>query len=775
MTTASVSRSFLDALTAAIEAASSHNRQDQVPPVAVLWTDEARQWGDLLPLLKARLPLFVLGKYAPDDQTGPAYWLKCIIARTIPHPSLPEEKVPILYLPSYSRQDMRALETCPVELQPLAELQYRGVLWSQKNGRDWTVNAFLQSRDGGLGIRVEGDQGTREALQRSLLKLAEEPIEAIHRAAPIRAFYLDGLIHPDNVKNVLRWLNDPKGYRDECSDQEWAAFVALCESHYDFHPDRDGRVTAAEKLGQQYGNWDMVWRRFAEAPASYMAIPDRLREAKPQMTLPLLDHAESWPQNNEAAEIALHDAMVGLSGLDSDAARHKILELDQNHGERRSWVWASLGFAPLALAIEHLGTMARVTESMTWGTSISEIMQRYAEDGWVADLAVLDALASVEQLEDVRAVRSAARTVYRPWLERIVEAFQDAIVASEPDGYQAETPAEVAKGTCLLFVDGLRFDLAHRLGTMLEQRGIEVEVEPGLTALPSVTATAKPAISPAASELIGGEGFETVVKANGSKVTAQLLRRVVGDVGFQVLGAEERGDTTGRAWLESGSIDEYGHTHGWKVAHHAAAELRGLAERIRGLMEHGWQKVVVITDHGWLLMPGGLPKAELPEHLTEIRKGRCARLKEGSQTDQLVLSWHWNRAVRIAVAPGIHCYEAGKEYEHGGLSPQECVVPILTATGRASRSTVSISEVRWRRLRCSITIEGSATGTQVDVRTKGGDSSTTLTAGGKEIGAEGEVSLLVEDADRENEAALVVVIGPDDVVLTQKSTIVGGQ
>ena len=63
-----------------------------------------------------------------------------------------------------------------------------------------------------------------------------------------------------------------------------------------------------------------------------------------------------------------------------------------------------------------------------------------------------------------------------------------------------------------------------------------MEVEPRLTALPSVTATAKPAISPAASELAGGEGFETVVKANGSKVTAQLLRRVVGDAGFQVLG-----------------------------------------------------------------------------------------------------------------------------------------------------------------------------------------------------------------------------------------------
>ena len=480
------------------------------------------------------------------------------------------------------------------------------------------------------------------------------------------------------------------------------------------------------------------------------------------------------PEQRHRRGIALRDALLRLSDLDPDAARRKILELEQSHGERRSWVWASLGSAPLAQAVEHLATMARVTERMAWGTSVSEIMQKYADDGWVADLAVLDALASVERLEDVRAVRSAARTVYRPWLERIVEAFQDAIAASEPDGYHAESPPEVANGTCLLFVDGLRFDLAHRLGTMLEQKGIEVEVKPRLTALPSVTATAKPAISPAASELVGGEGFETVVKANGSRVTAQVLRRVLVDVGFQVLGAEELGDTAGRAWLESGSIDAYGHEHGWRVAHHAAAELRGLADRIAGLLDYGWQKVVVVTDHGWLLMPDGLPKAELPEHLTEIRKGRCARLKEGSQTDQQVLSWHWNRTVRIAVAPGIHCYEAGKEYEHGGLSPQECVVPILTATGQASHATVSIGEVRWRRLRCNITIEGLATGARVDIRTKGGDAATTLAMGGKELGAESEASLLVEDADREDEAALVVVVGSDGAVLAQTSTIVGG-
>src|SRR5438105_4464982 len=81
----------------------------------------------------------------------------------------------------------------------------------------------------------------------------------------------------------------------------------------------------------------------------------------------------------------------------------------------------------------------------------------------------------------------------------------------------------------------------------------------------------------------------------------------------------------------------YAHDHGWRVAHHLSAELRTLERRVAALIEHGWKQLVVVTDHGWLLLPGGLPKADLPEHLTEVRKGRCARLKEGSKTDQQVV------------------------------------------------------------------------------------------------------------------------------------------
>src|SRR4051812_45560438 len=136
-TTATGERSLLDALVAALGAAGVYNKQDQAPPAAVLWPDAERQWEPLLPRLRERLPIFTLGPYAPDKQAGPAYWLRCVIAGTIPSPALTPGTVPSLYLPGFSRQDVRAVETCPREIQPLAELQYRGVIWSQRNGRDW--------------------------------------------------------------------------------------------------------------------------------------------------------------------------------------------------------------------------------------------------------------------------------------------------------------------------------------------------------------------------------------------------------------------------------------------------------------------------------------------------------------------------------------------------------------------------------------------------------------------------------------------------------------
>lgn len=769
---------FLDALVATIKRASNYNRNDQVPPTVVLWPDKDRQWEGLLPLLREYLPLLTLGPYKPNEWTGPAYWLRCVIARTLPEYLLPVDVVPIVYLPGVSKQEIRAVEDTPRMLQPLAELQYRGTLWTHKNGRDWTISAFMQSHDGGLGIEIGTDSTTREALQRALLKLVDEPIARLKKEAPLRAAFFDMLLNPDEVRNLLLWLNDPGGYPKRCRPGEWASFCDLCQRKYEFHPEKDGITTAVALLGRHQEAWGLVWDRFKEAPHSYPHLPERLRNARPEQPF-AGDLSEVWPQDNEYAESKLRECINNLRHLLPQEIRTGIKDLEKEHATRRSWVWAHLGQSSLALALQYLTILSDETERVLNSTTVKGICIAYTEWGWKVDAAVIDSLAAVEQPEDVAVVKAIVAALYRPWLEEAALAMQKAVYSGDPlQTYCVEPLSEVGDGTCILFCDGLRYDVGQRLVSALKTLSLVCNVDFHLVPLPSITPTAKPAISPVAKMLSGrtSPGFEPMIVANGTKVTAEGLRKLLVQAGYQVLRGEDLGDPSGRAWAEMGTIDSYGHQNGWRLAHHLKEEIHALQRRIEALLALGWKQVVVVTDHGWLLLPDTLPKAELPEHLTYTRKGRCAQLKEASYAAQETLPWYWNHDVRIALAPNICCYEAGKEYEHGGLSPQECIVPLIMVSRQDDTKfrSIIIKDITWRGLRCTMRIAGAIPGMLVDIRTKSGDPSTTLARVPKVLSADDIVSLLIQDEDRIGAIAQIVVLDKDGIVCKQILTTIGG-
>lgn len=768
----------LDALTDAIRHAADYNPNAQIPPAAVLWPDPTGEWEPLLARLRERLPLYRFGPYDPAKAQGPAYWLRCIVDRLVPEaPS--DGETPVLYLPGVSRAEIRAVEECPQALQPLAELQYRGVIWAHRNGRDWSITGFLSSEDGGLAVELAGDSETRIAASRALTRLVDEPVDRLRRQAPLRAHFFLGLLQPDAVRSILLWLSDPAGFRAGTGPDEWSAFRGLCRGEYRLDPERDGEITGAERLVEREGLWAAVWGRFAEAPAQYPGIPGLLRRARPQNLLPLFHHADSWPQENTSAEEQLRDQLLELGNALPSQARADIARLETEHGPRRSSVWGVLGEAPLAVALEPLCLLAEATSRPVGGNTSHAIAQVYAMDGWRADAALIDALRAVESatLGDLSAVKAAIGTLYRSWLETGVTAFQRALPVGGDirDAYPVGPLTGIEPGTCVVFSDGLRFDAARGLEKGLTARGLQCTLDWRFAALPTVTGTAKPAISPVSDCFIGGQGLEPVLKGTERRVTVDVLRRTLIEADWQVLRGEEMGDPTGLGWTEIGAIDSYGHEHGWKVAIHLAGELHALERRIEALLDAGWRQVVTITDHGWLLLPGGLPKAQLPEHLTEVRKGRCARLKPLSETEERQVEWYWDRQVRIAIASGICCYEANREYEHGGISPQECVVPLLTVTRQGNPvRAVSIVSIVWKGLRCVVTLEGGTVDTSVDLRTKPRDSDSSAVTWPKQPNPDGIVSLLVPDDSREGETAMVVVLATDGVILAQSPTVIGG-
>jgi hypothetical protein len=322
----------------------------------------------------------------------------------LPEANWPEKTIPILYLPDVSRQELRAVAECPPALMPLAELQYRGAFWSQVNHKDWTVLAFLQSADGGLGLDVARDTATLEAMKTALVKLVATDIQDLtgHR---LEASDFHALLSPDPVREILAWMNDPKAAQAKLTAQQWEAFCHSCKDKFGFHPMKDGPLRAAEMMGLRQGNWGQVWDRFREAPKRYPNLPGWLRKAKPQDDdLFLKESDEVWPQSNEIHETALRNVLKGCAGKTAQVVIERIKEMEAVHGKRRSWVWAELDLAPLAVALKHLTTMAETCGKPVAGGALDDLVAAYINGGWCADAAVVDALGVVEKKDDIEAV-----------------------------------------------------------------------------------------------------------------------------------------------------------------------------------------------------------------------------------------------------------------------------------------------------------------------------------------------------------------------------------
>lgn len=780
--------------------AAVYNPDIQVAPACTLWTDRDRQWEAIIPRLQVEIPnLYILGDYQVEARTGPAIWLRCVLAGEITlqadgasNKGVKERQtryqtakdVPIFYLPGVSRQNLRAVESCPDNLKPLAELQYRGVIWSQINGKDWTILSFLKSDQGGLGLDVAKDNDAKNAMQLALYRLMDEDISLLEGKRLDKNYFNTLLTGGDPIRDLLQWLDNGDAFRAGRGENEWLAFVEVCKSQLGFNPQDDGPLFGAEKLAIHEGPWKAVWERYCEAPNRYPNIPSQIRKCT--MPLELFTNAQThggWPQWNDRQEEDLRKALSGLGSLPEHKARQRMAELDKSHRERRKLVWVELGQSPLALALRNLAILSEITSNPLTAGSTKDLASTYARNGWKADAAVLQALSFVETDEDFKVVSTAIRSIYLPWIEDSSRYLQE---KAEKSGYPGETRLNrkrrpAGTGECILFVDGLRYDLARQLCDLLSKKGYKVSEKESWVALPSVTATGKPAVSPVWECIEGKEtnsDFEPSVKETGQSLKGGYhLKKLLDAAGWVVLEKSESGDGKGNAWCEFGNIDHEGHERGWKLSKFINGLLSEISKRIEQLLAAGWKTVKVVTDHGWLLMPGGLPKIELPAVLVENKWGRCAVIKPGAATKEKLFPWYWNENQSVALANGISCYKAGEEYTHGGLSFQECLTMELSVSTGASASqtpAIEITDILWKGLRCKIAVDGEFDDLFFDIRLKAGSPEHSVVMSVKPVNESGVGSVVVENEDLEGTEASIVLIDKAGALIAQEKTVIGG-
>ena len=552
----------------------------------------------------------------------------------------PAGTVPILYLPGVSRQDLRAGGDCPASVQPLIELQYRGAVWHQRNGRDWTVEAFLSSEDG-LGLDIALDIRTREAVMRALPVLATEPL------APLRGHRLDAddfdrLSVGDPVRDLLGWMSEPDAFQGRCDPARWETFRNICVRDFGFDPDKDGPARAGDLMLNGNGKWESVWRRFRDAPLGYPGIAELLRHAKPRDLF--VDRARQ-PQVNEAQEADLRYALEAALALPHQEICDRILKLEAENRDRRSWVWADLGYSTMAHALEPLSRLAALARSPLGGVSLTKMAADYATEGWRCDRAALDSMNLVKVPSDNALIAKVVRALYVPWLDKSARRFQELATQNEAEYRRLVCGVNAEPETCVVFADGLRFDVAGMLQERLEQKGLSVKLGHRIAPLPTVTATAKPIASPAHSACEGGassDDFNPVLSASKQSVNAARLRDAMARQGVEILASRgnELSPQDRQGWLDgdrpsgrdgpfTGCSARAAHRH--RGRGHIRSRL-GVARRLGG-RGFAWSPTTVgcwcpAACPRWSFQPTWLPRNGRDVHPCAVsRHLRCRRFR----------------------------------------------------------------------------------------------------------------------------------------------------
>jgi hypothetical protein len=126
-------------------------------------------------------------------------------------------------------------------------------------------------------------------------------------------------------------------------------------------------------------------------------------------------------------------------------------------------------------------------------------------------------------------------------------------------------------------------------------------------------------------------------------------------------------------------IDAEGEAKGLGLAKDIDKEVSELVQKVRVLAQSGYQKIHIVTDHGFLLSSAeGLVKWKVPQG-AEVCERRFAIIPKSIGTDLPAISSPWDDNYWIVLPPGRIVFKAGgqTEYMHGGASLQEVVLPYI--------------------------------------------------------------------------------------------------
>ena len=345
--------------------------------------------------------------------------------------------------------------------------------------------------------------------------------------------------------------------------------------------------------------------------------------------------------------------------------------------------------------------------------------------------------------------------------------------------------------TAYIWVDALRFEMAKELCAVLTA-DCEVSLQPAIAAIPSITEIGMAALLPLANQSAkvvsvgnGKLGLEingTIIKDRKDRIA--FLKQNAGVSVFDaklddLLPKPSKKVRDGIQAAElvlitSQEIDELGEQDNiGQARRHMDGVLNDLRRGIRILSDLGVKNIVLAADHGHLFgeevgddmkinAPGG-DTADLHRRVW-IGVGGAV---ETSYMRTSLASLGMDSEFDIATPWTFACFKAkggASAYFHGGLSPQELIIPVATIVPTAQAPAGPPMGIDWKltpgsqKLTTrffSVQVSGTATGlfeleapkVRLEIRAKGKVVSNPVSASYGYENATGEVALKVSEAD----------------------------
>ena len=454
-------------------------------------------------------------------------------------------------------------------------------------------------------------------------------------------------------------------------------------------------------------------RSTREGMVVYRALADRADDALSLgEAMPWRPGLESVVGTEAVEWVVLGHTVRSVDAGDFDAAREVAerrltlngLGADATTGWGAQWR-AVRAIARLRLEIERTPIPASGAGLLSW----------YVETGWQVDRAhrrlelARTELGAFGELEDGLIT---ARGAYDAWLDALLMRFTSATDSGALDTGQLVRQGEVhdrfvpvaaVARTAYVWVDALRFELGTELVEALRTVAEEVTLHAAVAAAPTITPVGMANLLPdAASALrVGLDGDRILVTVGATEVKdvagrRDLLRARHGTIAdLDLNDASQKGekalaraiDDAGLVLLRSQEVDAVGESGLLSVAwSHFETVTNLLASVVARLAQAGVERVVISADHGFIALGqdvGSQRVVDPPAGAAGTVKRRVFIGRGGVPNPATVrvplAACGVSSDLDVVVPRGLAVFRAGggRQFFHGGLSPQELVVPVI--------------------------------------------------------------------------------------------------